>query len=224
MDCTTPNRQIVHVLLIEGRRPSQPSSHLTFLPMKCSSNLLVVLLLLLPIIGCEQSDTLPTAALVHDDGIAADAANLSKSARNDPAVQWIIDFVQSTNARLEAGGGELRLDYPWLFRVGGGTDPFATLRTGSRWTTASLEYVIDESDYSEDVPTAQQEAALISSFESWNEVARTYVQATRGPDEFGPNPDVLDGTFYLGGEKRSPLPTEVADLTTLYTGHLSTTN
>jgi hypothetical protein len=84
-----------------------------------------------------------------------------------------------------------------MFRLGRGVDPFGALRTGSRWAYDNLTYVLDESDYTTDVPSADADAALVSSYERWNEVRNTSIEASRIADS-GANFDVLDGTIIAG--------------------------
>lgn len=167
--------------------------------MKNFNVYLAALCILISVAACEQTDTLPTSALVGTDHPTEPGAILSKKASRtpvlDPESARIAAFVDEINAKLAAGGSELRLDYPWLFRVGPGTDPFAQLRTGSRWTKSAVEYVLDESDYTSDLNASELEVALERSFESWNEIARTYIDASRAPDDVGDNPDFLDGTI-----------------------------
>lgn len=150
--------------------------------------------LFLVVIGCDRNDTFPIGAVRHGNDAADEA--LSKAGSRDASFDRIAALVDAANAELAPTG--VRLDYPWLFRVGGGTDPFARLRTGVRWTSADLEYVIDASDLTADVAAADLEAALVRTFDAWNEVARSYIETTRMPDNVGPNPDVLDGTIVAG--------------------------
>jgi hypothetical protein len=118
----------------------------------------------------------------------------------DPAaIAQVVSQVNEMNDMLANSGSNLRLDYPWFFVVGKGTDPFARLRTGSRWPIASPEYIIDISDLTTDVAPADAEAALVSSYESWNNIGNTYLDTVRVADGGG-NYDVLDGTFGPGGE------------------------
>lgn len=179
------------------------------------SMLPVLLFLVIFVIGCEQQLTVPTDVHQGDNNFDQELSSQSRNVNNEAVFGPVVKFVEEVNARLEAGGSDIRLDYPWLFRSGQGTDPFARLRIGSRWTKASLAYVLDESDYSEDVTPSEQEAGLVSSFQSWDDVAPSYIQTTRMPDEVGENPDFLDGTFTTvdeGGEMVEVCAT-VLDLT-----------
>ena len=126
--------------------------------------------------------------------------SFARASNQDTTFAWVAERVDQFNASQEANGSTLRLDYPWLFRVGPGTDPFARLRTGPRWSSPNVTYILDESDYTTDASFAQVDAAMASSFDSWNAIANTGVHATRIPDPNNPsdNFDILDGTI-LGG-------------------------
>lgn len=115
----------------------------------------------------------------------------------DATIAWLIARVDQFNADQEARGSTLRLEYPWLFRVGPGTDPFGRLRTGARWSNPNVTYILDESDYTTDVSSGLVDAAMVSSFDSWNTIVNTGVHATRIPDPNNPsdNFDILDGTL-----------------------------
>ena len=136
--------------------------------------------------GCQDQTTSP-------DELIADAPSFSKSGRergerggfDEAAVARIVEQVDDFNASLEAAGQSIRLDYPWLFVVGPGTDPFGALRTGSRWPITSPGYILDESDYTTDVPSADVEAALVAAYDSWNDIASTFIEAVREPDDGG---------------------------------------
>jgi hypothetical protein len=114
------------------------------------------------------------------------------------AIAAIVASVDDLNARFEATGSEVRLDYPWFFVVGPGTDPFARLRTGSRWTIPSPTYIIDESDLTTDVPAAEADAALESAYTTWNGIRNSALETQRIPDGGG-NYDVLDGLYDTTG-------------------------
>lgn len=100
-------------------------------------------------------------------------------------------IVNKINASLEASGSKLQLNEVALFTVGKGTDPYMRLRTGKRWDKPALTYIIDESDYSEDLPEGLQEEALVSSYDSWNEIENTNISINRIADD-GSNIDYLD--------------------------------
>lgn len=150
--------------------------------------------------GCEDQP-IPTSAISDQEvggteDITGIAGKRGGNADED-AYRHIIKLVDEANARFAAEGRNIRLDYPWLFRVGVGVDPFTRLRTGLRWTTPSLTYVLDESDYTSDVPPADVEQALVSSFDTWNDVDRATIHAARVADN-GENFDILDGTIVDG--------------------------
>lgn len=113
---------------------------------------------------------------------------------DDATVASIAAQVDEFNAELAAAGSTIRLDYPWMFVVGPGTDPFGQLRTGSRWPITSPGYILDESDYTTDVPAADVDATMEAAYDSWNDIANAGLEAVREPDGGG-NYDVLDGTY-----------------------------
>jgi hypothetical protein len=140
--------------------------------------------------ACEQPTTTPTATQS-----AGDPAFARKSGNQvDPAYEQIAAFVERVNAGLEASGSEMRLEYPWLFRIGPGTDPFGRLRTGTRWSNPQVTYMLDESDYTTDVLSGDVDAVLVSAYDSWNNIDNTSLLANRLPD-IGGNYDILDGVI-----------------------------
>ena len=150
--------------------------------------------------GCHDQP-IPTSAISdqevdNTEDVTSIAGKMGGNA-SDEAYRHIIKLVDEANARFAAEGRNLRLDYPWLFRVGVGVDPFTRLRTGLRWTTPSPTYVLDESDYTSDVPPADVEQALVSSFDTWNDVDQTTIHTAR-VDDNGDNFDILDGTIVDG--------------------------
>jgi len=117
----------------------------------------------------------------------------------DPvAVARITDMVDRFNARLHERGVDARLDYPWFFMVGGGTDPWNRLRTGARWPQSPVSYVLRDR-YTADLPPAVTEATLVSAYDTWTDVRNTYIEAQRIDDPAPAlNTDILDGTFVDG--------------------------
>ncbi len=113
---------------------------------------------------------------------------------DDATVASIAAQVDEFNANAAAAGSTIRLDYPWMFVVGPGTDPFGRLRSGERWPMSTPGYILDESDYTTDVPAADVDATLEAAYDSWNDVAYAGLEAVRQPDPGG-NFDVLDGTY-----------------------------
>ena len=158
--------------------------------------------LVLPVVACVlaasacDSRTLPTAAPEADEGSSTVPTFAKVQATED--FSHIVAFVDDFNTKLEAAGSNWRLEYPWLFRVGPGTDPFGTLRTGVRWPVMNVGYILDESDYTTDVPFAEVDVALESAYESWNDIRNSNLTAVRQPDGGG-NYDVFDGTI-VGGQ------------------------
>ncbi len=161
--------------------------------MKRMTPVLVVALSLVFACDTYRPDATDVSATTPNDA----ATSLSKvdaadGATDDLDVERITAFVDDINAGLAASGSDLQLDYPWLFRIGLGTDPWGRLRTGSRWTQPEfVSYLLDESDYSRDVPAAASEATLVKAFETWNEQENTTVRSTRVADDGG-NWDILD--------------------------------
>jgi hypothetical protein len=149
--------------------------------------------LLVLVAGCIDQSTSP-------DMSAIDGPSFAKSkGKAEAPVDPVVEFVNEINARFEAAGQSIRLDYPWVFTVGHGTDPYARLRTGGRWPHQMVGYILDEYDY---VAVDGTELALASAFDTWNYVRNTSIEVVRVPypypNEPGKNFDVLDGTFEDG--------------------------
>ena len=134
-------------------------------------------------LGACDSRTLPTAAPEADTDLLTTPDFAKKPATED--FSHIVAFVDDFNAKLEAAGSDLRLEYPWMFRVGPGTDPFGQLRTGTRWPMMNVGYILDESDYTTDVPFDDVDAALESAYDSWNEIRNSNLTAVRETDNGG---------------------------------------
>jgi hypothetical protein len=151
-----------------------------------SKPLLVALVAGLAMAACDQAVTSPEAEV---------APAFAKADHGRPDIQTldrIASFVDGINARLEASGQTLRLDYPWLYTVGLGTDPYQTLRTGSRWPYLNPTYVIDVADLSApSIGSGDAAAAIQSAYSAWNGVPQSRLSATRGPNPRG-DVDVLD--------------------------------
>lgn len=111
---------------------------------------------------------------------------------NDPVPPQALQMIERINAGLEASGSPLRLTEASFFTLGRGINSFRLLRIGSRWTTSNLTYVIDESDYTPDVPASETEAAMASSYDSWTAISNTTLSLSRVADDGG-NHDILDG-------------------------------
>lgn len=163
---------------------------------KCTSFLVGALAAMAVTISACAPDVIEpnpsTTALTDGPSFAKNAA-----ASEDATIAWLTARVDQFNADQEARGSTLRLEYPWLFRVGPGTDPWGRLRTGSRWSNPNVTYILDGSDYTTNVSFAQVDAAMASSFDSWNAIVNTGLLATRiqDPNDAGDNFDILDGTL-----------------------------
>jgi hypothetical protein len=114
-----------------------------------------------------------------------------------PAPAGAVQLMQQVNARLEAGGSDVRLSEASFFTVGLGTDSYRLLRIGTRWPYDQLTYVLDSSDYTVDVPAAQTDGALVRAYDSWNAVNNTTINVSRVADD-GSNFDILDGIVLDG--------------------------
>lgn len=157
----------------------------------------LALVLGLSISACDSYEAVPTTS-EHDHASAASADVLSKNDASGLQNDKVVALVESINSRLAASGSEVRVDYPWLFRIGVGTDPYARLRTGSRWPWMDPTYLFDESDYTADVPASDVDNALVNAYDSWNDIARSVLYASRVADG-GDNYDVLDFPWYDNG-------------------------
>ncbi len=140
--------------------------------------------------ACEKPATAPVD---EPDRVVPDAVRLDAGPL--PSVSLAIE---AFNEAQRASGSDLRLDPPWMFVVGPGTDPFGRLRMGNRWTTTDLTYILDASDFTSDLPAAEVEAALMAGFDAWNAVAPGGFGAARVADDGG-NYDILDGTYDASG-------------------------
>lgn len=161
----------------------------------------------LTLLACEQA----TDPVTEDPSVGYEttaALKMSSVEALDPfagpheihpaAVARITDMVDRFNAQLYDRGVDARLDYPWFFMVGGGTDPWNRLRTGARWPDSPVTYVIKER-FTADLPPAVTEATLQRAYTTWNEVRNSHIEATRVADPFpGLNTDILDGTIING--------------------------
>ena len=112
----------------------------------------------------------------------------------DDALAVARQAIEKANARLAATGSHVRIVKASFFMKGQGLPEFRSLRTGSKWPFRTVRYIIDGSDLTTDVPAANSAAAIVSAYNSWNNVANTEINAVQVPDD-GSNFDVLDGTF-----------------------------
>ena len=154
----------------------------------------VCALLASTIVACGDGPTEPEPEYVVNFGVVEAGASSGFDASTVAALAAGID---GFNARMAATGSDVRLEYPWMFVVGGGTDPFARLRTGSRWNIPTPAYILDESDFTEDLDAGVQDDVLVESFETWDAVRQSFLTTARLPDPGG-NFDVLDGTIVDG--------------------------
>lgn len=151
--------------------------------------LLLVGTVILAVAACSVDS--PVTAPQPDAGLTTAAAPTA------PGPTRIAALIDEVNATFEAAGSEWRLTEGWFFTVGGGTDPFRRLRTGARWPVDNVNYVLDASDYTTDLPAAAVDATLVAAYDTWNDVGNTSILASRVPDD-GTNFDVIDGTI-IGG-------------------------
>ena len=165
--------------------------------------LFILLLFVISVfIACDKEEPLLTESTTDKNDISI----LKKSTANDIKADQInsedsgVDLVRIgemvdiINNKFEEAGSTWRLTEAWFFTVGRGTDPYMRLRTGSRWPYNDVTYVLDESDYTSDVSFTDADAALVSAFDSWNNIANSNLTAIRVPDNGG-NFDILDGTY-----------------------------
>lgn len=129
-------------------------------------------------------------------GLLVPAASPAQDSLPPPA--QTVQLVENINARLEGAGSSLRLGEVWFFTIGRGVDPYRTLRTGLRWYKTSVSYALDESDYGATLPAPDVDAALASSYGTWNGVSNTTISTARVPDD-GENNDILDAVVLDGG-------------------------
>lgn len=107
-------------------------------------------------------------------------------------------MIDQANAQLAATGSGLRIVKASFFVKGHGVPEYGSLRTGSKWPYRTVSYVVDGSDMTVDVPAAAASAAIVSAYNSWNNVANTDITAVQIADD-GTNFDILDGTFAPNG-------------------------
>lgn len=146
--------------------------------------------------GCQAA----TEPLVEPDPLfdRSPAASVPEAEFDEAVLQGLTARVDALNAELARSGAPYRLDYPWMFVVGQGVDPYMRLRTGGRWQIDSPSFILDASDYTADLPAGSVESALLASFGAWNDLDQTYIRTQRTADP-GTNLDVLDGTFLPDG-------------------------
>jgi hypothetical protein len=153
--------------------------------------------------GCQDQSN-PTDVVPDTPALA----KKSTTPLTGTPVERAAQLATRVNARLAAAGSTVRLDEAWFFSVGGGTDPFRRLRTGSRWVNPrSVTYSIDESDLVQYDPAkpgnsftdADVLAALLRAHEKYNQVGNIVLHSTRVADNGGNN-DILDGQIVVNGQ------------------------
>lgn len=172
--------------------------------------LLSSILMLTVFVACENDLELKKSdngASLHEEG---DAVYLDDIDSEPVDMAKIEALVRKINLSLEASGSSLQLSEVALFTVGRGTDPYMRLRTGKRWESSELTYIIDESDYSEDVAPTLQEEALVSAYDSWNEVRNTNMTVNRIPDS-GANSDYLDALIPITDSEGNVVGYDIED-------------
>lgn len=138
-------------------------------------------------VACADQTTSPESAQ-SPTALEADVGMSQPAIAYDP-----IEQLQATvNRSLEEAGSDLRISDIWLFTVGTGVDANRRMRTGSRWVPLELSYVLDESDFTEDLGATDVETALMASYTRFDAVDNTPLQTTRIADD-GTNFDVFDG-------------------------------
>jgi hypothetical protein len=110
----------------------------------------------------------------------------------DPTPPQVALMVEAANAKLASLGSTVRVNEIWLFTVGAGTSPFQQLRIGGRWIGDPV-YYLDVPDFTTQLNSADVEATLVNSFETWNQVNASGIRAERITPSVG-NVDVFDGS------------------------------
>lgn len=102
------------------------------------------------------------------------------------------------NAKLAAKGSAMRLGRATFFTIGQGVPEFRRLRTGFRWQTRGLTYILDDAHYTADVPAADVDAALVTAQASWGTVPNADISTTRVTKPAGKNIEFLDQVILDG--------------------------
>lgn len=110
----------------------------------------------------------------------------------DPTPAALVRLVETTNAMLAERGIPMRINAVWPFTVGRGTDPFKSLRTGSRWAWNPVTFYLDEGDFTPQLPSGDVESVLVDSYEKWNGVKASSLRTERITPNVG-NVDIFDG-------------------------------
>ncbi|HET7423602.1 MAG TPA: hypothetical protein VFJ92_08575 [Gemmatimonadales bacterium] len=153
--------------------------------MKVSATKLLLLGLTLTLAACQDTSS-PTDQVAPPSFAAAKKTPLTGTPAERAA-----QIAAKVNARLAARGSKVRLTGASFFTVGKGVPEFRTHRTGVKWTTRDLTYLIDVSDFPPGANSAAVQTALVNSYETWDAVKNITLNLTRVADN-NANPDVLD--------------------------------
>ena len=153
--------------------------------MKFSVTKLLVLGLTVGLAACQDTSS-PTDQVAPPSFAAAKKTPLTGTPTERAA-----QIAAKVNARLAARGSKYRLTGASFFTVGRGVPPFRTHRTGLKWPTRDLTYLIDVSDFAPGANSAAVQTALVNSYETWDAVQNITLNLTRAAD-VNANPDVLD--------------------------------
>lgn len=153
--------------------------------MKFSATKCLVLGLTVALAACQDTSS-PTDQVAPPSFAAAKKTPLTGTPTERAA-----QIAAKVNARLAARGSKYRLTGASFFTVGRGVPPFRTHRTGLKWATRDLTYLIDVSDFAPGANSAAVQTALVNSYETWDAVKNITLNLTRVAD-VNANPDVLD--------------------------------
>lgn len=131
--------------------------------------------------------------------VAACVVATAAFAQMDPVPSRALQMIEAANQRLAASGSRYRIAYADFFTSGRGTDSFRLKKTGARWTFSTPTYMVDTKDLTAQLPSADVDAAITRTYNTWGSVSNAAIFPTRVPDLHEANPDVLDGTFDSGG-------------------------
>jgi hypothetical protein len=136
--------------------------------------------------ACQEPST-PTAP----NHVAATFATEQAPVGLGPAERAAL-LADRVNARLAAKGVSMRLGGATFFTVGQGVPEFRRLRTGDRWQTRALTYILDDAHYTTDVAPADVDAALVAAQATWGTVPNAGISTTRVPKPAVGNIEFLD--------------------------------
>ena len=126
--------------------------------MKFSVTKLLVLGLTVGLAACQDTSS-PTDQVAPPSFAAAKKTPLTGTPTERAA-----QIAAKVNQRLAASGSKIRLTGASFFTVGRGVPPFRTLRTGLRWPTRDLTYLIDVSDFAPGANSAAVQTALVNAY------------------------------------------------------------